>query len=135
MHPLRRLLTHRRIVVAICAAALIVKLAIPAGFMLDRGVGGIVVTVCSGTAPRTMAIALPGLGDAPSDHGRPASGKSEMPCAFAGLSAPGLGPIDPVQLAALIAFVTALGLTGLVAPPPSRSGRMRPPPIGPPVPL
>jgi hypothetical protein len=132
----RRLIAQRHLAVLICAASLLLKLIVPAGFMIDSSHGRITVTICSGTAPRTMTMKMPGMhGDMP-DHGKSQDhGKAEMPCAFAGLSAAALGSIDPIQLAALIAFVMAIGLAGIMLPAPSQSARLRPPLRGPPASL
>ena len=80
------------------ALALAMKLIVPAGFMPTISDGRFIVTVCTGTGP--MSMAMPGL-----DHG-----KSEAPCAFAGLAAPSLAAADAVLLAAAIVFVVALGV-------------------------
>lgn len=111
------------------------KLLVPTGYMIDNSSGTITVTICSGTAPRTMTIAMPGLhGDMP-DHGKKDQGKAEMPCAFAGLSAAALGAIDPIQLVALIAFVMAAGVLGIVLPLFRTPVYLRPPLRGPPASL
>lgn len=55
-----------------------------------------------------------------------------MPCAFSGLSAASLGAVDPIQLAALIAFVLGVGLLPDVLPAIVRRGYLRPPLRGPP---
>jgi hypothetical protein len=115
-----------------CAAALLLKLLVPTGYMIADDHGRMTVTICSGTAPRTMTIDIPGMqGDMP-DHGKKDHGKAEMPCAFSGLSGASLGAIDPIQLAAFIAFVMAIGMAGIVPSPPSTPAHLRPPLRGPP---
>lgn len=133
MQAVRHLIAQRHFAVLLCAVTLLLKLVVPTGYMIDSDHGRITVTICSGTAPRTMTIEIPGMhGDMP-DHGKSKEhGKAEMPCAFSGLSIAGLGAIDPVQLAALIAFVTAIGLTGVLLPTPSGPRYLRPPLRGPP---
>jgi hypothetical protein len=80
-----------------------------------------------------MTMVMPGMHANTADHGKAKDhGKAEMPCAFAGLSAAVLDPIDPIQLAALIAFVLAIGLTATVPPSPARPAFLRPPLRGPP---
>jgi hypothetical protein len=129
----RHLLAQRHLAVLICAAALLLKLLVPTGYMIDSDHGRITITICTGTAPATMTIEVTGMhGDMP-DHGKSKDhGKAEMPCAFSGLSAATLGAIDPVQLAALISFVLALGLVATILPAPSRPAYLRPPLRGPP---
>lgn len=133
MQAVRHLLAQRHLAVLICAATLLLKLLVPTGYMIDSDHGRITITICSGTAPRTMTMEMPGMhGDMP-DHGKSKDhGKAEMPCAFSGLSAAMLGAIDPIQFATLIAFVLALGLIATVPPAPSRPTYLRPPLRGPP---
>lgn len=138
MHPIRRLLAQRHLAVLICAAALLLKLLVPTGYMIDSSQSRITVTICSGIAASTMTMEvprteMPGIhGDMP-DHGKKGQSKAaEMPCAFSGLSGAALGAIDPLLLAALIAFVMAIGFAGVVLPAPSRPAYLRPPLRGPP---
>ncbi|BCA63992.1 hypothetical protein HMP09_3226 [Sphingomonas sp. HMP9] len=131
----RRLLMKRYFAVLLCTATLLLKLLVPTGYMIGSEQGRITIELCSGVAPRlmAMAMAMPGMHDDVPDHGKPKDhGKAEMPCAFAGLSAAALGAIDPLQLAVLIAFVMAVGLAPLVAPTIMRFGYVRPPLRGPP---
>ncbi|MBC3940098.1 DUF2946 family protein [Sphingomonas albertensis] len=129
----RYLLAQRHLTVLICAATLLLKLLVPTGYMIDADHGRFAITICAGTAPAAAAMDMPGMhGDMP-DHGKSKDhGKAEMPCAFSGLSAAVLSPVDPIQLAALIAFVLAIGLTATVPPAPSRPAFLRPPLRGPP---
>lgn len=117
----------------LCTATLLLKLLIPTGYMIDSDHGRIAITICSGTAPLTMTKQMLGMhGDMP-NHGKSKDhGKAEMPCAFSGLSAAMLGAIDPIQLAALIAFILTLGLAVAILPAPSRPSYLRPPLRGPP---
>ena len=117
----------------ICAATLLLKLLVPTGYMIDSDHGRFAITICSGVVPARMTTDMPGMhGDMP-DHGKSKDhGNAEMPCAFAGLSAAVLSPVDPIQLVALIAFVLAIGLTETVPPVPSRPAFLRPPLRGPP---
>lgn len=133
MQAVRHLIAQRHLAVLICAATLLLKLLVPTGYMIDNDHGRITITICSGIAPRTMTMEMPGMhGDMP-DHGKSKEhGKAEMPCAFSGLSAAMLGAIDPVQLAALIVFILALGLIATIPPPPSCPAHLRPPLRGPP---
>lgn len=133
MVTVRKLLARHDVVVLICAATLLLKLLVPTGYMIDSDHGRFSITVCSGVEPRAMTMEMPGMhGDMP-DHGKSKDhGKAEMPCAFSGLSAAALGAIDPVQLAALIAFVMAMGIIAFALPPPSTQPYLRPPLRGPP---
>lgn len=133
---IRRPIAQRHIAVLICAAALLLKLLVPTGHMIDSSHGRITITICSGTAPRAMTIEIPGMHGGMPDHGQSKDhGKAEMPCAFSGFSAAMLAAIDTIQLAALIAFVMAVGLVGVMLPAPSRPAYFRPPLRGPPATL
>lgn len=132
MHLLRRLvLCNRPLAISALALALLMKLAIPAGFMPSVSDGQIVVSLCSGTGASTIVMTIPGL-----EHGKPDGGghpgKAEQPCAFAGLSAPSLAAADPVLLAAAILFVLALGIRPLPLPASITPPYLRPPLRGPP---
>lgn len=134
MQAIRHLLAQRHLAVLICAATLLLKVLVPTGYMIDSDHGRLTVTICSGTAPRTMTMDMPGMHGDMANHGKSKDhGKAEMPCAFSGLSAAVLSPIDPIQLAALIAFVMAIGLAGVLLSAPSTPTYLRPPLRGPPV--
>ncbi|WP_374293478.1 hypothetical protein [Sphingomonas sp.] len=142
MQAVRHLLAQRHLAVLICAAALMMKLLIPAGYMIGSDGGRLSIILCSGiAAPAGTPVAgMPMAGPMPemhgdmADHGQPQDhGRAEMPCAFSGLSAASLGAVDAVQLAALIAFVMAIGLTGMLLPLPSAPAHLRPPLRGPPL--
>jgi hypothetical protein len=129
----RHLVAQRHLAVLICAAALLMKLLIPAGYMIATDHGRIAITLCSGVAPPAVASEMHGMHGAMPDHGQSKDhGKAEMPCAFAGLTAATLAAIDPIQLAALIAFVLSIGLFGIRPPVPSGPAYLRPPLRGPP---
>lgn len=114
-------------------ATLLLKLLVPAGYMIDSQDSRLSIVVCSGSDARTMTVEMPG---GMPDHGSSKGhGKAEMPCAFSGLSAASLGAIDPTQFAALVAFVMAAGIFGRVLLPPSRRAHFRPPLRGPPASL
>ena len=130
--PIRTLLAQRQFAVLICAAALLLKLLVPAGYMIESSHGRLTITVCSGSVPATAAVEMPGMDRSMLDHGKD-HGKAEMPCAFSGLSAAALGAVDPIQLAILIAFVTAGGLFVVASPVQSNATRLRPPLRGPPI--
>ncbi|WP_452664422.1 hypothetical protein [Sphingomonas zeae] len=145
MLAIRSLFAQRHLAVLLCTAALLLKLLIPAGYMIGQVDGRAAIILCPGSAPMpdmtpmvhdgAMAmdhatIVHDRSGHAPrhsdKDHGR------DMPCAFAGLSAPGLTATDPIQLALLIAFVMAMGLAMPVLPRAVAAPYLRPPLRGPP---
>ena len=132
----RRLLVQRHLAALLCVATLLLKLLVPTGYMIGSEHGRMTIELCSGVASRPMAMEMAGMhGDMPG-HGKSQDhGKAEAPCAFAGLSATSLGPVDPIQLAALIALVMTVGLLPAVLPAIVRRGYLRPPLRGPPASL
>lgn len=106
------------------------KLLVPAGFMPVASAGGITIEICNGSTPAQMTIIIPGMAHR---QGQPEQAGKEMPCAFAGLSAPSLAAADPLLLAIAIAFVIAVALRVTVPEPASTPAYLRPPLRGPPV--
>lgn len=131
---LRRLvLTHRHLAMLLCIGAFALKLLIPSGYMISGDRGTLTITICSGTAPKSMTMDMLGThGDMSGSGHTKEHSKPEIPCAFSGLSAQALGGVDPLLLVAAIAFVMAIGLRPLrlvVRPP---TPYLRPPLRGPP---
>lgn len=126
----RSIMQHRALAVWLVAAALAMKLLVPAGFMPVASAGSITFELCTGYGPQKMTMAMPGM--AGKQGQQEGQGKMEMPCPFAGLSMPGVTGADPLLLIAAIAFVLALGL--LITPRPlfGRMVYLRPPLRGPP---
>jgi hypothetical protein len=94
---------HRRLALWVIVLALALKVVVPGGYMVGTEGGSITVQLCSGYGPQTMVVAMPGMAhhsEKKGDHG-----KSEMPCAFSGLSGPSLAAVDPLLLLAAIAFI------------------------------
>lgn len=150
MESVRRLVAQRQFAVLICAAALLMKVLVPGGYMVSNVAGWPAITLCPQAEPipstRSPAEATPiphaGMFMAmhhdndhrmPGDHGKTGNhGKAEMPCVFTALSAATLAATDPILLAAFIAFIVATAITGLVLPRLSEPARTRPPLRGPP---
>ena len=127
----RRLLAQRHLATLLCAAALLLKLLVPAGYMIGSDHGRITIELCSGVASKPMA-----MHDDMPDHAKHKDhGKAEMPCAFSSLSVASLGAIDPIQLAALVAFILVTGLAVAIPPAIARRIYLRPPLRGPPASL
>jgi hypothetical protein len=106
-------------------AALLLRLVVPAGFMPVVEHGRLTIALCSGAGPMT---AMPGHGH----HQPPATAAKS--CAFADLAVPAIGGADPIQLAAALRFVLALGLVLALVLPVVAPARLRPPLRGPPLP-
>lgn len=133
VQTIRHLLAKRHYAALICTVALLLKLLVPTGYMIAGDHGRVAITICSGMTSTAMAIDMPGMHDDAADHRTSKeSGKAEMPCGFASLSAAIIGPIDPAQLAALFAFILAAGIVSTRTPAPSPPAFLRPPLRGPP---
>ena len=126
----RSILQRRLLAVWLMAAALAMKLLVPAGYMPMVSTGSITLELCSGYEPEKMAMVMPGMaGKHGHEHGQ---GKMEMPCAFGGLAMPGLAGADPILLIVAISFIMALGFLVTPRPPLGRANHLRPPSQGPP---
>lgn len=129
MNGLRRHLRSRPWLAALAlAAALMLRVLVPAGFMPTVAQGRVTLTLCSGVAPQPMAR-MHGMthhenGDA-----------AQSPCAYADLALPALGAADPVLLAAALAFVVAAAVRRVVPLAARAFARLRPPLRGPPLPV
>lgn len=99
------LLRHRALAAWLIAAALLMKVLVPAGYMPVVSAGSITIELCSGFGPEKMMMAMPGMDDhhGQQDH----SGKGDMPCGFSGHAPPSLSTADPILLALAIVFVIA----------------------------
>lgn len=126
----RHLLRHRLLCGLLVAAALLMKAAVPAGFMPVAANGTLVLGFCSAYGPATVAVTIPTRDDGttPDEHQR----KAEMPCAFAGLSMPGLAAVDPLLLALAIAFLLERAIRATTTFPSVPRVHLRPPLRGPP---
>lgn len=122
MHTI--LLRYRWLAVWLAAAALLVKVLVPTGFMPAVVDGVMVVELCTGEGLKSVAVAVP------SNEGHKSS--NDMPCAFGGLSAPALGATDPALLALAIVFIIAAALHMPQHAPRTALLRLRPPLRGPP---
>lgn len=120
------LLDHPWLALAIGLAALMLRLAVPAGFMPVVHHGQLGLAICSGYG---NAAAGP-------DHamGSPDKPKADGSCAFADLALPLIGGADPVQLGAALLFIMAAALFFAALLPPRAGLRLRPPLRGPPIP-
>lgn len=108
---LRRLILSNRLLAgALIALALAMRLVMPVGFMPVAGAGKLMVLVCTEFGPQRVAIDVPGA-PAKSDDAT----RADQPCAFAGLGLALLPGADPVQVAAALAFILALGFATVAA--------------------
>ena len=128
------LLRHRWLALMLVALALLVRFAVPAGYMPVFSGSTVTIALCSGSGP--MKIAMPGMAGMadhdssprdPSEHG-----KGEMPCGFAGLAVPFVGGADQIVLALAVAFIVATVFRALAPRPRALAAHLRPPLRGPP---
>ena len=126
----------------ILAAAMLLRVIVPAGFMPEMSSGRIAIVICSGYGTSsTMMMAMPGMDAGQStadqhqgDHrSNDHHGGAEMPCGFSALSLPGLSGADPILLVLAIAAIMALAIGAsprlAIAP----IARSRPPLRAPPI--
>lgn len=129
------LLKQPLLAVFIGLAGLILRLAVPAGFMPALDHGRLTLTICSGygkaavQATHEPASPDPGMGH--SDEGKPDADSS---CAFADLALPLIGGTDPVQLTAALPYIIAASPFFAALSAPLGALRLRPPLRGPPLP-
>ena len=131
MGSLRNRLTQHRIwAIWLIAAALLMKIAVPPGYMPVPSAGFFVMQPCSGFGPEQMAMAMP---DMPKHHGdMNHPGKDSVPCGFDGHAPPSLTMVDPILLALAIAFIVTLRSRLPLSWPIRRVTFLRPPLRGPP---
>lgn len=129
---MRRLIRrHLHAAWLLIALTLAMKVVVPVGFMpamVDTASGrALAIVACTGMGAADMT-AMPGM----AGHGEPAPAKPEAPCLGAGVAAPILSAVDPVQLA--LAFVVAViaGLLIATGPPRRQPAYLRPHLRGPP---
>lgn len=132
---LRHLLrSHARLAALVLAAALLLRVLVPAGFMPTWVDGRVTLTICPGTTPAMPAVARHGAAMPGMAHHEDKS-TAQSPCAYADLALPALGSANPALLAAALAFVLALALHRAIPLPPRSADRLRPPLRAPPFPV
>jgi len=128
----RSYLMRRRIwAMWLIAAALLVKILVPAGYMPGISSGSLVIELCSGLGPEKIVMAIPGMA---AHHGQPDhSGKGDIACGFSGHAPAQLSAADPIFVLMAILFIVMtlfrMPITGTV----HRARFLRPPLRGPPV--
>ena len=117
-----------------CVAALLLKVLVPTGYMIDSDHGRFAITICPGVGSSSVTMAMPEMHGQMPDHGNSKDhGKVEMPCAFSGLTAPSLAGADPLLLAAAISFIVrTVFRTATDTEPAGSRLHLRPPLRGPP---
>jgi hypothetical protein len=123
---------HRLLAVMLVLAALVIKAAVPAGYMLHQRGTVLTVEICAdasgGTVTREIVIARSGSSEKAAD----AQGKAPATCPFAALGFAALGGADALLLALALGFILALGFCLSQPATPKRVAFLRPPLRGPP---
>lgn len=111
------------------AAALCLKIVLPAGYMPSASGGDVVVALCSSAAPagETVTIRIPGK--AGQDD---MSGSAKHSCAFAPLAAAALDSVPPAIVLAALLFVFVAAILGRTLALRPLDAQVRPPSQGPP---
>ena len=129
--------SHGLLAAVAILAALLVRGAIPTGYMVSQQAGAPQVLLCHGSAePQADVLARTALRELAAVV---ALGKAQQTpaaasdsCPYAVLSVASLSGADPFQLAAAIAFVLALGIAVQRVPAIRRARFLRPPMRAPP---
>jgi len=129
LHLRRLLLSNRCWATTLLGLALLLKALMPAGYMTVANGKSITVEICSGTGPASVTLHIPTDG---SDKGGKGTSSAEQPCAFAGLGAQALAAVDPLILAAALAFAFIVALLFVDLRLPRHCEYLRPPLRGPP---
>ncbi|MGL3822235.1 hypothetical protein [Sphingopyxis sp. R3-92] len=122
---------HRALALWLVAFALLAKAIIPAGYMVGQSsTRTFDIIVCSdptgGTMPQKLVIPF----EKKIDHEGGQAAKAD--CAFTALAHGAAAATDPALLIVAIAFILALGFTGMPAPLLRQIPNIRPPLRGPP---
>lgn len=125
------LIRHRALAALLLLGALLLKAAVPAGFMLSSAQGYMTVSICSDPAgPRQeMRIAIPRSED---HRGDTTSADKQTHCAFSSLTKAATSGVHLTLLALAIAFVMLLGTRAMPAITLARPPFIRPPLRAPP---
>jgi len=133
MHTLRALVhRYRLLALVLVLAALAVKAAVPAGYMVHQRGTVLTVEICTDASGGVVKqrIVIPASGE--TGKAADAQGKAPATCPYAGLGLAALGGADALLLALAMGFILALGFSSSRAATPKRVAFLRPPLRGPP---
>ncbi|MFV0622473.1 DUF2946 family protein [Sphingomonas sp. ac-8] len=130
----RHLLAHRRLAAWLVAAALLMRMLIPTGYMLAATPGGgVTIQLCSGYVPAApMAMHAGDHGASHDGNDKQGHDSKEIPCAFAGVATAALAATDALLLAAALFFILAAAFRLPIRLPAATPSFLRPPLRGPP---
>lgn len=131
--------SHRMVAAWLLAAALIMRAAVPSGYMISQGPDNSLLSLCAGstgtaaldreaiaTIHQLQAIA------AQNKAGHEPAHEAAKVCPYAVMAHAMLPGADPILLEAALAFVLALGFAALAVPVLRRPAFLRPPMRAPP---
>ncbi|MEO9601490.1 DUF2946 family protein [Parasphingorhabdus sp.] len=112
------------------SCALLLKLLVPAGYMVSSDNMVLTVVICSDSTgeQRTQQISVPMEDSADDKHGQ-----ARAECPYTALSMDAAGGADATLLASAVAFELALGFAPRTSPVLRDTPRLRPPSRGPPL--
>ncbi len=113
--------------------ALMVKAAVPAGYMLGQHGAVLTVEICADASGSTLTRQIVVPSSHSHDDGQVAHDKASGTCPYAALGFPALGGADALLLALALGFILALGLAPAQPAPLRRIPFLRPPLRGPPL--
>ena len=126
-------LRYRLLAMALMAAALCLRMIMPAGFMVTPEAKVLTVRICIDSLDHDgiaqIAVPMKGTAGKTGSAGNTV-GKGE--CAFSSLSMASVAGADIALLALALAYILLLGFASIPAPHPRRTSRLRPPLRGPP---
>jgi len=123
---------NRKFSAVLVSLALLMKVLVPAGYMLGTEGRVLTVEICSDASGGhlTKQIVIPT--DGKSHEGQANHVKADGICPFASLAMGAVGGADPALLLAALAFILLLAFAPLVLPLRERPDYLRPPLRGPP---
>jgi hypothetical protein len=99
---------HRTLAILIVALALLVKVLVPQGYMIEKEQKFLSVQICfDGITHKAVQLAIPANGES-EENGSGQHGKKDSPCAFSSLSMGSMARADTTLLAIALAFILAL---------------------------
>lgn len=125
------ILRHRAFAMLLLAAAVCMKVALPAGMMIAPEAKVLTVQICDellgNHAVKQVVVPMKDAG------AEPGADQGKASCLFAAQPAAWLPGADPALLALALAFVLALVFAAAALPPARRTAFLRPPLRGPPL--
>lgn len=124
---------HRKLAGLILSLSLIMKVIVPAGFMLGNEGRVLTVEICTGVAGEhlTQQVVLPA--DDKSHSSKDGHDKAGEACPFTALAMGAVSGADVTLLQAALVFIILCNFVHLSQLPPERTANLRPPLRGPPV--